>query len=377
MKIFVTQKVLAYAGSEIYLLRLVPALRRQGIDVHFGLLCDDLLDPVALRYRADMEANNVPVYSFRLSKRPRPAELKAIAAHLRLQQYDLVHTHLLLADMAFALIKTLFLRKLRIVSTKHGYSEAYNNQYGFAVVKGKARIYRWAALWAERKILRSFAVSEALRKLFIGQGICDSSHIDVVYHGFDYEDVSPDPALRQSEQQICIVGRLTAFKGHRFALQMMPSVLAHFPEAKLIVVGQGSLEDELKRLATELNIRDNVIFQGFHSQPRLVMAASDVLVVPSVAEAFGLVILEGMSARVPIAAFDVPTPSEILKPGETALLAPPFAVERLAANVVTLLKDKELSQAIREKAYAVQHTHFTLQTMVENTVRFYNRALGR
>lgn len=376
MKVLLVQKILRFAGSEIYLLNLLPALRQQGVDAHFALLCDDPECEVTQRYKQQLTTSGVPTHVFVAGKVPSLSQLRAITQHLKQASYDLVHTHLLHSDMSFALIKTLFYRQLRIVSTKHGYNEKYNNTHGFNIVYHYLDPYRLIAAITEKKISRSFAVSRALCNLYVGLKISPASRTDVVYHGFDYADVGPDDACRFAPQQIVMVGRLTAFKGHRFAIQAMQTVVAKFPEAKLVIVGDGPLKDELQNLVQSLRLQNNVVFTGFHPQPRQIMATSDVVVIPSVSEAFGLVILEAMATRKSIVAFRVPTPSEILVHEETALLTTPFDTSEFGGNIIRLLQDKQLNEAIAQRAYLVQKESFTLSMMVEKTIAFYKRALN-
>lgn len=371
MKVLLAQKILGLAGSEIYLLNLVPGLRDKGIDAHFALFCDDEEADVTKKFKSRLEAHNVPVHVFNLSKAPSVSQLKKINRLLVNENYDIIHTHLLLADMAFALIKTFFNKSIKIVSTKHGYTEKYNDRNGFKVVFNFFEPYRIISQVVEKKITRSFAVSKALKDLYTGLKICNPANIDVIYHGFDYQDVEAKDSFRYSPKQIVIVGRLTAFKGHRFIIRAMKFVIAKHPDAKLIIVGDGPLKGELVKMVNDLSLHEHIIFTGFQPKPREVVASSDVVTLPSVAEAFGLVILEAMATNKPIVAFSVPTPVEIMEHERTALLTDPYNIEQLAQNVCLLLENKALASTIAKNAYILQKEKFDLQTMVSNTIEFY------
>ena len=86
-----------------------------------------------------------------------------------------------------------------------------------------------------------------------------------------------------------IAGRLEAIKGHSYLLEAMPKVLQQFPDCVLLVLGEGSLKETLIAQSKSLGIEKSVFFLGFQPDPYSYIANSDMIVLPSLFEPFGLV----------------------------------------------------------------------------------------
>ena len=124
-------------------------------------------------------------------------------------------------------------------------------------------------------------------------------------------------------------------------------------------------------LAKSLGIQDNVVFVGFKTNVHDYLRDSDVMILPSVVEGFGLVILEALCNRKPVVAFDVPAMNEILKHGSTGLLAPPFEKAALRAAILRLLDDPALAKRIGEQGYAAFRSRYSIEVMTERTLSVY------
>ncbi len=376
MKILLAQKMSGIGGSEIYLTHLLPNLRKNGIDATLAIFYNEPDKNFVTGYCTKMEAAGIPVKLFPVSSIPSLAELRQIAKYIRQENFDLVHSHLLVTDIIVTLIKRLFLRKMVIVSTKHGYNETYFNQFGTKVNYKLVDPYRILATWAERKINLSFAVSNALKELFVGLKIARPGKMLVVYHGFDYPEISKQSGEEYNNNtKIVLIGRLVELKGHEFAIRAMQIVLASVPGAKLIIAGTGPMEGKLKALVEELKLHQSVVFLGFHNAPRDLMAQGRLVLIPSVAEAFGLTLLEAMSCYMPIVAFDVPAPNEIVEHEVQGLLAKPFEVVDLAQQLIKLLNDTELCVQMGEKGYETQTQFYNLGRMTAQTIDIYKMVL--
>ncbi|MDV7750678.1 glycosyltransferase [Enterococcus faecium] len=114
---------------------------------------------------------------------------------------------------------------------------------------------------------------------------------------------------------ITTMGRLNEQKGQWHLLRAFPLVLEAIPEAKLVIMGEGELEDELKKLAKSLNIEEKVIFTGYIKNPHNVLLYSEMFVFPSLFEGLGNVLLEALAFNMPIVSADcIAGPREILAP---------------------------------------------------------------
>lgn len=155
-----------------------------------------------------------------------------------------------------------------------------------------------------------------------------------------------------------IVGRLEPWKGQDTFLRAAAVVSRAVPNVRFAVVGgailgwEGSYPDDLVRLAEELGVADCVHFAGHQSDPWAWMDAMDVVVHSSVAEPFGLVVVEAMALGKPLVAAAEGGPLEIARDGESALLIPPRNPAALATAVRSLLEDDELRGRVAAGARA-------------------------
>lgn len=132
--------------------------------------------------------------------------------------------------------------------------------------------------------------------------------------------------------RIISVGSLKAQKNHRLLLRAFAKT--KHPGAKLLILGIGPLEAELRQLADTLGIANRVSFGGFVSDPTAHYAGADLFVLSSDYEGFGNVIVEALAAGIRVVSTDCPSgPSEILAGGEFGLLAPVGDVDGLASAI--------------------------------------------
>jgi glycosyltransferase involved in cell wall biosynthesis len=147
------------------------------------------------------------------------------------------------------------------------------------------------------------------------------------------------------------VGNLAALVPHKDQATLLRAA-ARVPEARFALIGGGPLLDDLKALARSLGISDRVVFAGFRDDPTRWLRALDLYAQSSWGEGMGSVLLEAMACGVPIAATDAGGIPEVLRHGETALLAPARDPERLARAIAESLQDRagarRRAQAARE-----------------------------
>lgn len=123
------------------------------------------------------------------------------------------------------------------------------------------------------------------------------------------------------ESEIIIsIGRLNVQKGHWHLIRAFKKVLEKKPDVKLIIIGQGELEDSLKSLTKKLGIEKSVIFTGFTSNPYKFLKYANLYVGTSLYEGFGMTIVEAMSLGIPAISTDcISGPREIIAPKSFAI----------------------------------------------------------
>ncbi len=219
---------------------------------------------------------------------------------------------------------------------------------------------------------RLIAVSRAMEDKIADERPSDVP-VSLIYNGVDlvrYDHTDPCCTLREeygllAEVQIVgIVARLEREKGHPTLLEAWPQVLRRVPNARLLVVGEGSRRDELEAHAADLGIADTVVFTGRRDDVPAVTAALDVAVLPSYREAQGLTILEAMALSRPVVASAVGGILEVVEDGRTGLLVPPHDAEALAAAITRLLTDHAYADLLAKGGHDLVHERFCVELMV-------------
>jgi len=175
---------------------------------------------------------------------------------------------------------------------------------------------------------------------------------------------------------VLFVGRLIYYKGAEHLIRAMKDV-----DGKLLIVGEGPLEGQLRSLAAELGIEDKVAFLG-RIQDREMAAyyhSCDVFVLPSIArsEAFGIVQLEAMACGKPVINTDLPTGvPKVSRNGETGITVPPADPAALTEAINNLLEDSDLRQEYGSNARRRVEERFSIKRMLDDVYRVYEKVLA-
>lgn len=378
MEVLFVQIIRGLSGSEKYIIETLAGLKERGITGEF--LCVHLPED-GDKYRLvtdPIEAQNGKVHFVSTEKEIGFKLLRDINKVIKAKEYDLVITNLIHADLWLALIKCFFNRKVKIVSIKHGYDNVFTQSYGHDPSKRLYNPYFFLAWFAERFVKHSITVSDGLKNLYTALKISNKNKISTIHLGFDldYENTLTESECRKSPLQICIVGRLIKLKGHEYAFKAFKKVLEKFKEAELVLVGDGEERTSLEALCKELGIEQKVHFIGFNKNPMGFMYHSDLVLVPSKSEGFGIVVIEAFAVKTPVIAFDVPACNELIVDNESGYLVQPFDVNELADKMIDLLGNPDKAQAFAEKAYERLNSEFTPDKMIDETARQFKQILA-
>ncbi|MFZ3069768.1 MAG: glycosyltransferase family 4 protein [Anaerolineaceae bacterium] len=166
------------------------------------------------------------------------------------------------------------------------------------------------------------------------------------------------------------VGLLIDRKGYDLLVMAMPKILQSFPNARLVIIGEGVARGKLEKLAEELKIGEKVSLVGKQTQVREWFEQMDLFVLPSWVEGFPTVILESMACRVPVIASDIAGSNELVLDGQTGWLVPPGSAEHLAERVIHAFSCREERVRVREQAYHWAK-NFTIETACEQYIEIY------
>lgn len=299
--------------------------------------------------------------------RAKPSDAAGIAALWRWLRHELtefdphiVHVHLFHASVAVAAIPRARSRSVRVLSHHHG-----------AALTFEGRVKPLLDRWAGRRFDRVVAVSDSVRDHLIRSYGYSPECITTIRNGWQ-----GNPRARadhRPNRSLISVGNLRREKGHSTLLR----AFAEIPDSNrytLVLVGDGPMRGELEDLAAELGIRERVHFSGAVDDVWPVLAEADLLVLPSLYEALGTVVMEAMASGLPVVASRVGGVPELVEEGVTGLLVPPGDHSLLAAALGELLADPQRCRQMGKAAASVAQAWRT-DRMVERYFSMYSGLL--
>jgi glycosyltransferase involved in cell wall biosynthesis len=212
-----------------------------------------------------------------------------------------------------------------------------------------------------------------------------ANKVKMIYNGIDLSKfkikvdknvIRNKLGINLSDKIILAVGRLTWQKGFDILINSFPKILAEIPQAKLVIIGNGYMRIELENLAQKNEVLDKVIFPGFVSDHELVsyLRSSDVLVIPSRFEPFGMVALEGMCSNIPTVVSGIEGLSEIIRDQVDGLFVDPNNLGSVAQAVLKILKDPVNSQNMVINAMK-RVNKFSWKSIAKKTFQTYDKSM--
>jgi glycosyltransferase involved in cell wall biosynthesis len=172
-----------------------------------------------------------------------------------------------------------------------------------------------------------------------------------------------------------LVANIRGSKGHRFFLDAAREVLRVRPDARFLIVGDGVGFDDVRRRVRELGLEDRVVMTGFRRDVPDVMAALDVLVLPSVkSEAMSQVIPQALAVGTPVVGTSVGGTPELVRDGETGRLVPPADAAALARGILDLLGDPARARAMARRGQAEVLAGHSMDAAMTRTLAVYEAA---
>ena len=376
MKILHLIYTLGISGAEKYLKYLLPGLKLQGVEAHLVIVCTKETHHLLLDFAEGLNSKGVPTLVIDTTKLKFIFAAKKINDYCKKNEISIIHSHLSNSDLIAVIIKKFFNSKIFLISTKHGYDENVLQIYKPGKTIPPKTLYYRVTKYLQKNIDKNIAVSKGISDLYFDFGLAEE--MPVIHHGVAIPHFEKDLftlQCRKADMQLIIVGRIEQFKGHHFLMEAMVDVVKIFPDCKLLVVGEGSAKTRLEAQVNMLGIKNNVEFVGFQPHPYSYISNSDVIILPSLFEPFGLVYIEAFALRVPVVAFDTHAGNEIIENNVTGLMVPKGDSALLAAKIIFLLQNEKERERLSAKAYETYLEKFTTDTMVRNTAQWYKNNL--
>ncbi|BAZ98381.1 D-inositol 3-phosphate glycosyltransferase [Methanothermobacter sp. EMTCatA1] len=299
---------------------------------------------------------------------------------------DIVHAHFSTPPAEIAAILYAKKKKIPFVLTYHG-----DWQEGFGSITRRIPLYFYNKFLIQR-VLNSADVIIAPSKYYINESRFLKGYkgkIVVIPNAINIEDFKIPLKKEECRQKldlphdkniILFLGNLIQYKGPDILINAMKLVLERVPDTELIIVGDGPMKRELKKLSKALNIEKNIRFAGFIGntfRKALYYKASDIFCLPSTmsTESFGIVNLEAMACGLPVVASKIGGIPDIIKNEETGLLVPPRNPHALAETIVYLLNDKKLRERMSSKGERIIEEEYSWNKVARMTEEVYTDLL--
>lgn len=362
MRIAQLSSMTGYYGGEVHLAALAGALRRRGHEV-WGVVRPDS----ALARR--LPAAGVPTVTLPLVDWYEPVGTLRLRSWLRRERIDVLHTHVP-RDWYTAAVATLGTDVVN-VGTRHRLGPV-----GLAPLK-RPFLGRFAAMTA---------VSDAVRRVLVAGALLPTERVVTVPNGLAVPDRPADRAaaraalgLGHGDTVVGFVGRLSDDKGPALLLEAAARLRPSVPGLRIVLLGgdvAGPTGLRLQARAALPDLAGSVRLAGYQPEAARLCRAFDVQVLPSVAEPFGLVLLEAMAQAVPVVATAAGGVPEIVRDGRDGLLVPPGDPEALARALGRLLSDEALRDRLAAAGRRRVASDFSQDRTVAATEAVYRRALA-
>jgi glycosyltransferase involved in cell wall biosynthesis len=304
-----------------------------------------------------------------------------LAVFLRRNPYHIVHTHNSKAGFLGRLAAKLAGVPV-IIHTVHGF--AFHDEEPLWRQMLFRNLERLGSRWSDKMIF----ISQPLIDWALKDHIVGEEKITKIYSGIQLDKFQPVKseekerirskwALEKEEAVVGIVSKLWEGKGHSVLIEAFKLLKKKIKNAKLVIVGEGYLYDELFRRVNNNGLRESVLFTGFQMDVSEIIATFDVAVLPSFFEGMGRVILEAMAMEKPVVASRVGGIPDLIDQGINGLLVRPGDVKELADTLEKVLSDNKLARKLGREGRKRIQDQFSADVMVRSIEKLYRELLAR
>lgn len=352
-----------YAGAARVQDLLALSLPKYGYEVSFACVYPN-------KFESHRQSVDSPLYNFPMKTRLDFRPARKVADLVVSGGYDLLHSHTtrsaMIASTAAKTTGTPYLHHIHC---------QMNTEVGLAI---KARVNMGIERMACSRTDRVIAVSGSIERFLKANGFTRSP-ISVVPNGVPAAAAQKLPRQPGQPWTIGMVALLRQRKGLETLLHALPKLRQH-SDVRLRIVGSFTppeYGDQMLSLASRLGVKEYVDWTGFTRNVNHELVQMDVVVLPSVLpEGMPMVLLEAMSAGVPIVGSNVDGITDVIRHESNGLLFAPGNVESLASQLTRIVSGEISWNALREECLADYRQLFSDNAMAANMARVYDEVLG-
>jgi glycosyltransferase involved in cell wall biosynthesis len=310
-------------------------------------------------FAKDLIDNNIKEFDLGLSFKYNFWGVFKLIKIIKSNDYDIVHVHLFPADL-FGAISSLFLpKKIKFIFSEHN---VYNRRRSI-------KIFKLIDRFTYSRYTKVVCVSEKVKESLIDW------IPETAYKAVFIRNAVPVGKIRDKKESIydvLFIGRLEKAKGVDVLFEAIKLLETKYDrKLKVAIVGDGSLNEELKGIAERLNISESVEFLGVRKDINDLMRKSKIFVLPSRWEGLPMVILEVMALGMPAVATKVGGIPEVIEDGKDGILVEPENPEELSNAIIRLLDNKELRSLISSNAYEKIKEEYSIEKYTKTLLSLY------
>lgn len=359
MRILQVINSLSTGGAEKLIVDSVPIYQKEGLETDLLLLADK---KTSFRRIIERQSQN-KIFALTTGSIYNPFLIFKIIPFLK--RYDIVHIHLFPALYWVVLAKWLSCSKVKLVYTEH----STNNRRRTHVV------LKYIDRFIYNKLMFIGCISQAtytnLKKHIGREGKLQVLHNGIVLKAFSNLK-GVEKYLFFSEKDTVLI-QVSSFRKQKDQKTLIESLKYLPEEVKLLLVGDGIFRKEREKQVEDLNLGERVKFLGIRNDVPQLFFSSDIVILSSFYEGFGLSIVEGMASNKPVVASNVTGLRDIVK--GYGLLFEQGNAKELAGQVKMLYEDKAFYKKI-QKSCLYRAKNFDIQTMVEAYISAYKKVIN-
>lgn len=363
-----------YGGSGVVATELGLALAKAGHKVHFITY----KRPARLSHFQEnvffheVTALDYPLFEYTPYDTTLTSKLVDVA---RYEKLDLLHVHYAIPHATIAYLSKMILAEkgihIPVVTTLHGTD---------ITLVGKDKSYAPVVEFSINKSDGVTAVSKYLADL-TNEYFDVTKDIEVIYNFIDFDRFKRldkehfRKAIAPGGEKLLVhTSNFRKVKRVDDVIRIFQKVQQKIP-AKLLLIGDGPERPKLEDLCRQLRVCDHVRFLGKIDAVEEILAVSDLFLIPSGNESFGLAALEAMACEVPIISSNVGGLPEVNIHGKTGFMSEVGNVDEMAANALYILSSEEVLEIFRKNAYA-HAQKFDIKHVLPHYISFYEKLVG-
>lgn len=358
MKVLQVINSLHTGGAEKLILDSVPLYQKKGIEMDVLTLKKDKTSFwTSLKSHTSGQLNGLTTGSVY-----NPFLIIKVIPYLK--KYDLLHAHLFPTLYWVVIARWISGASIPIIYTEHSTNNKRRKHF---LLK---RIDQWIYMKIDKIVSISEVVDQKIKKHL---PTIKSANFDLIFNGIDlgnFKNVNKINNTVKNDQIILIqVSSFRTQKDQPTLIKAMPLLPSY---VRLILVGDGPLKIECEKLVSALNVKNRVEFLGLQMNIPEIIKQTDIVILSSFYEGFGLAIVEGMAAMKPCIASDVPGLREIVN--GYGLLFERGNSQQLAVIILNLIEDSFYYNKVAKQCY-IRAQEFDIDKMVNRYINLYNNCL--